>query len=532
MSLKSDAAFTSLSNLTLWYKIQDGDTLVLTDIPAIIPLRLNEFKKNWDFIKGDLINKIPTYRFPSLLRQHINDFSAFIEKQRTSKNINVNPLLSSSTLSQFYAVFDVIEIASVPISKEENDIIEAKIAEVNAYTRTDFQSIRNDINAAREELSDIVEGEDADYNATFDRSSVPSVRTASVFDILRMVSLQDGIRSVDFILANSFALDTVTIDPFALARANASNPDIEIPTGNSGFLARMQQGESLQSVAFRFLGDPDRWIEIAIANGLRAPYVDEVGESVPLIANGSGSQINVAAFDTNGNRNIEKFFIGQVLFLSSTTVIAPDQRTVISIKEVPVSGEIIVELDGEPDLEKFKINEVALVRVFKPNTINSNFFIMIPSAEEASNNAVIDVPFFLKSKGEDEKRAGVDLLLSPDKDLSFTSFNDLALSFGVENAAQAVQLKLETEQGSRIRHPAYGIPSTIGLRTQDIGELRNIIITGINEAIDADARFARVESLRVRYEIINGPASLIVNLVVRMAGSGTLIPLSFTVNNG
>ena len=46
--------------------------------------------------------------------------------------------------------------------------------------------------------------------------------------------------------------------------------------------------------------------------------------------------------------------------------------------------------------------------------------------------------------------------------------------------------------------------------------------------IEIDSRFERVETLRVSK---SGPAMLI-RLEVRMAGSGTVVPISFSVNTG
>ena len=172
-----------------------------------------------------------------------------------------------------------------------------------------------------------------------------------------MFQLNEAIRAVDFILANSFSLENSTVDPFALARTNANNPAIDIQTYFSGTLERLNYGEDLQSLAARTLGDPDQWIDIAITNGLKPPYIDEVGEKIPLISNASLNQINIAETNANNELNIDKLSVGQIILLQSDVETFAEQRTIQSIKQVPVSGEIILELEGEPNLERYKISE-------------------------------------------------------------------------------------------------------------------------------------------------------------------------------
>src|SRR5690606_24961551 len=108
-----------------------------------------------------------------------------------------------------------------------------------------------------------------------------------------------------------------------------------------------------QDLAARYLGDSNRWLDIAIANGLKPPYIDEIGEAISLISNGEGNQVNISEVDPSGRSNKDKLFINQVIFISSDTLKFAEQRRIISIKEVPISGELVVELSGEADLDKF-----------------------------------------------------------------------------------------------------------------------------------------------------------------------------------
>lgn len=525
MSLLSNA-FTSLSDLKLWLKNKSGDDLTLADIPGIIPLRYEYFKERWEFIKEDLVPQIETNEDPDSFNNAIANMSALIEVQRSSTNQTVNPFVRPTILTDFYPVFEAIPLTELPISKEEQTIIDRETNKVNGFIKRDFQDIKRKLQEARDEIGDVTGNTDSNYNLIFNRSAISKLRDISIKDINDTKRLQDGIKAVDFIIANSASMITnASIDPFALARENADNPALSIESGKSGRLVRMFYGDSLESLALRFLGSADRWIEIAIANGLKPPYVDEVGEAIPLLSSGSNNQLSLSKFDSNSVANIGKLYVGQSVFLSSDDLRLPEQRNIISIKEVPVSGEIILELNGEGDLAKYRKIDNAVMRIYKPNTVNSNFFVLIPTPIPL-DTSLQNLPYFLADKSDDEKQAGIDLAFNDDGDLVFNPTSDFQLSFGIMNAVQAIQIKMTTEQGQMFRHPEFGLASILGTKLDDPDAARDIVVQSINEMIEEDPRFDRVKKLTVR---LDGTAFL-VGLEVQMAGSNTTVPISFTVN--
>ena len=519
-------AFIAISELQLWYSLQAGSEITLANVSEIIPLRWVYFRDNWEFIKDSLIDSATTYEYPDLLRTQIASMSDLIEKQRNSQNTKVNPFSNSTILVDYYALWNNITVTSIPLTRQETTIVETKLNRVFRFIRTDFEDIRTKVTAARDELADVVGLSDDDYNNTTGRSSVTALKSVKVNDIVQMQVFQSTIKSVNYILANSQKLNTVQLDPFALARVNADNTDLQIATGRSVRLVRMNFGDNLQTLADRFLGDADRWLEIAIANGLKPPYVDEIGEAIPPISNGEDNKLNFAQTFA-GENTLDKLYINQPVFLSSDTIKFPEQRTILDIKTVPISGEIVLELSGDSDLDKFKISENSVMRIYKPNTVNSLFFVAIPTDQALTETQIGETPFFLESKSEDEKRAGVDLLIDESGDLVFSSNGDLQLNYGLSNALQAVKLKVLSERGQSKRHPEYGMPAIQGVKSNDPEAVKNTIVTGINEMIEADTRFDRIEQIDVKQGDKN---DFRVGLIVRLAGTGTLVPLSFKLN--
>jgi hypothetical protein len=527
-----DTAYNSIADLNFWFKNRSGEDLLLSDVPSLIPLRWPFFRDNWDFIKPKLLSNMNTYYDPGFLQEQISDFSKFIDAQRYLTTIN--PFQDIDTLYKFYAIFDNVSINGIDLTNQEIDILRSETLRVSNFAKNDFLNIRSNITAYRDVIADTKNLTDAEYNSVFNRSPVAGQVSATMVDINYLLYLQNSIKSVDFILSNLFAVDA-TVDPFALARANANNPAINIGQYQSGTLVKINYGESLESLAQRYLGSADSWLDIAIANGLKSPYIDENGETILLLSNGQNNQINLPQTDYLGNLNINKFYINQPIFLSSSTQVIPDQRTILNIRQIPVSGEIVLELDGDSNLGVYRIADGANVTVYAPNTINSRFYILIPSPEPLPDNRVDTVPWFLAKSAQDERRAKVDLAIDANGELNFTTNGDLNLSYGLDNAIQAIRLKIITELGSLPRHPNFGLVSVIGQKNSNIDAIKKTIVNSLTSQIAADNRFDRIETLAVNYMSSNktntGVAAITISMTVRLAGGSKVVPISFTVNN-
>src|ERR1035437_6453786 len=130
-------AYQSIANVNLWFKLQSGDKLVLTDVPAIIQLRWTYLRDTWNQLLPNLLNKVNSYAFPDLFKQQLSDFTSFIDIQRNNTAI-VNPLSDSNAIFRFYTVFDNITIQSINLTNQENTIIQDLTTAVKQYTKNDF----------------------------------------------------------------------------------------------------------------------------------------------------------------------------------------------------------------------------------------------------------------------------------------------------------------------------------------------------------------------------------------------------------
>lgn len=515
------------SNLTLWLKINTGDALVLTDMPEIVPMRWTYLRDNWSTLRPRLLNLASSTKDPDYFRFTLDDLTGFIDKQQLSTT-DVNPFANNSIFFRFYPVFDVIKLQSITLTNEEQTLIANKRATLQVYSKNDFLAIKKTLREFRDSLADLIGLSDPDYNAIYGRAPVKEQSVASITDLNLMLVIEQQLGIIDFILSNLFAIDTA-IDPFALARLNANNPEIDIGQHGSGKLVKLNSKEDLPSLAKRFLGNADKWIDIAIANGLKDPYVDEIGSELFFLTNGGENQINIAPVDTFGNENINKFYINQFVLIRSNTNPFPSQRIITGIRQVSLSGEIILSISGDPDMASYTLADSASIRVFKPNTINSSQYILIPSESRLSDARVEEIPWFLTGSTVSEKNTKVDLAIGEDGQLLFTTNGDLALSYGLDNAIQAIKIKMLTELGTNRRHPGFGLLNLVGVPTTQEEDVRATLVKVINEQVAADSRFDRVQSLDVARNAHTTAVGYDVTLVVKLAGSNTFLPITFIV---
>jgi hypothetical protein len=125
-----------------------------------------------------------------------------------------------------------------------------------------------------------------------------------------------------------------------------------------------------------------------------------------------------------------------------------------------------------------------------------------------------------KNLSEFEKSLGVDLKINQDGDLELNNLNDLKLVAGVQNAAQAVYVKLNVEPGGLVYHPELGTSLQIGEKTKNALEIK----TQILQSLTRDARFDNVDvTVQVLGDVI------LVDLRVTLANTGIEVPLQFAV---
>lgn len=139
----------------------------------------------------------------------------------------------------------------------------------------------------------------------------------------------------------------------------------------------------------------------------------------------------------------------------------------------------------------------------------------MPIFRKAENSAT-------KNLSEAEKALGVDLKLNEDNDLELNNLSDLKLVSGVDNAAQAVKIKLGIEPKGLVYHPSLGTALFIGSKITNLF----LVKTQILKSLTQDPRF---ENISVNITAENNV--IFVDIRITLTNTGTEIPLQFSVLN-
>jgi hypothetical protein len=294
----------------------------------------------------------------------------------------------------------------------------------------------------------------------------------------------------------------------------ASRSGIAFRVPRSKFAVPFPYGHSLEQLATRYLGDPDRWFEIAALNGLRAPFVDEVGFDLTLLTNGVDNQVTVAD-STN-------LYVGQPVWLNATTT-SRTRRHITKIDKISSSMSVIT-LDGDADLDRYTTMSSATLHAFLPDTVNSEMMVYIPSDIEAE-----DTDFQTKAvPGLDVfdqliNAGGFDLLLTNDNDLAITPDGDCRLAVGLTNIIQTARIRLSVVQGTLNRHPEFGLPVKVGVSTADVDA--STLLKSVQNLFADDPTFTGVTSASIRKV---GPA-VNIGMGVGIRGQSQVIPITFNL---
>lgn len=240
-------------------------------------------------------------------------------------------------------------------------------------------------------------------------------------------------------------------------------------------------GETLEQLARTYLGDPDRWHEVAALNQLRPPYVDEAGYRCYLVAAGWGSSVVLDGAAAG-------LLPGQEVELLSTTARAV-QATVLDTR--PHGATWLVTLDRPA--QAYRPQDGAYVHAYLAGTVHGGAPLWIPddgepAAEDfgARDPAAQGVDVLLRG-------SGTDLLQTPDGDLVVTPDGDFRYARGLALVTQVVREVVATPRGSKLRHPSFGFPELVGESVADVSA--RDVTAATKEAFADDPLFRGVEQV-------------------------------------
>jgi hypothetical protein len=507
------------SDLTLFFKLDNNDPLTLSDLPKIAEGRWYYFRDNWDFLKLGYLDRIQALenspgKTAALVQYGL--FEKLIDGQRASSQ---NPLSNRANIRKFKDLFDVILITDVPISQAEQAIIDREVQRIVQLQKEDFYQMRERVRIVHDKTTDSLGLGDTTYDKLLNRVGLPQILTFRFQDFQALSSLLEFKNTITGLIPTSFVSDERP-DPFLQIRNALNNPAIPMESYQTGFMVPFPAGSTLERLAAKYLGSPDNWMEIAVANGLQFPFVDEVGEKVMLVINGIANVVIIPLSESPNFGVDDEVFVGSAALPLS-------KRRIVKIEEDKNNNQLLLTLDGAANLQSYVTTQRAFVFHYKRNTVNSDKFIMIPAPGTVGFPINAQEPWFVKNLTQDLKSIGVDLALDLTNDIVFDNTGDLQLVYGIANAAQAANIKVNLKTRDLLREPLFGFEEIAGkYKNNEISE--SLLLLLLETALGGDDRFDGTDGFG--YTITD--STVYINASIKLAGGATSIPLTFQLPKG
>lgn len=434
--------------LVLLAKATTGATVTLADLPFRTQLDAASAVRSLAASSDAVLREV--FDRQDLQRGKTAPESGALDKSSPARRAFDDPL-------SLYTQFSGIAARTLKLPAKSKEEIAAEVSRVKRLQRVDFEAKQKLIKGLSYDFADSVGlGSDV-FNEGLGRVGRSPVRTADDDDFEALAAMNDMITLMDrLLLANEDrSADLSALDYVAgLARSSG----IAFTTPASKFSVPFPYGSSLEALAQTYLGDSGRWHEIASINGLRAPYIDEVGTKTYFVTNGAGNTAVVA--DASG------LYIGQPVTIGSNNI-SLSRRRVVGLWKMP-TGQWQVSFSGESDLSGFTSSAEAYLHAYLPDTVNSSQQLFIPSTNsvdpELINRGIPGVQSFQTVL----ERGGVDMALDSTGDIIVTPDGDTPWSVGLANIVQRIQTTARTVRGSMLKHPEFGLSVPVGSSTADV----------------------------------------------------------------
>jgi hypothetical protein len=423
-----------------------------------------------------------------------------------------------ATPAMYYTLLDQVPVSSLSLTAAQQNQVNEIINTASQLTVATLKQYRANILQLALQLSNNFGSGSAYYNALFNQTPLMPVNQPITLDQYEILdTLYEALASYDILTATT-QVDDLNIQnaiDYVAGLASTNGIEFTINGETSGkILVPVPYGLTIEGISARYLGDPQRWIEITTLNDLREPYIDENGFQLPLLSNGVGRQVVVASD--------QYLYLGQVVFLNSLTQ-PISARTVTGLKQLSPTS-VLVTFDGLANLNTFLLADRAYIQCYLPGTVNSQQKIFVPTdLPVPPESSIIPPPGTTTDPLTGLSK--VDWLLQSNGDLAINNYGDFRYSYGITEIMQALQVMFGTQAGKDLLNPNFGLnikPGTINadLQLQDL-------YNSINQMIAQDPRFSGISNLNI---MLNGP-TLGINLGVTIPGQTGVFPVSFALQN-
>lgn len=266
--------------------------------------------------------------------------------------------------------------------------------------------------------------------------------------------------------------------------------------------------DTIWSLAMRVYGDPSRFIDLVVINGLRAPYI--VADAANKVSGTLAWGESILAPTRRVASQVDPSLI------SSTVPTYSSVCTLTSVLKVLLIDATMRDIDWRTDqwigytvtLRSGLATEERRVVVANTTTqLTVNYDWTVPPAVNDEYQLTMVLFNAQRPVTEEAKAYGRDLLLKFNRKdgtttygrstatIVFNSRGDLATATGVDNMIQAVRLRSETEQGRHAFHKLFGLLLPIGRSWSEANALFYAYFA--RKSLIADRRITSVSKARI-----------------------------------
>jgi hypothetical protein len=465
------------------------------------------------------------------VRDQLNTIKSSANSQKSKLSSATDPSDPTGKIfknpNDSFKLFNNIKMDLLNPSSTVRDQIEAERLRVQQLTRHDFEKRRDQIMTFAANYAARVGAGNETYDRIYNRDDLTSIRETTDQDYAILAALNDAIMQMGRLAAYSDSNPQSNfVTGIEVVAGLAARSGVAFQKPVSKFAVPMPYGFSLEQLSLRYLRDANRWHEIATLNGLREPYVDEVGFDLELLTNAGSNYVTVS--------DVSNLYLGQPVTLYSNLESFRQAHhdgvtggilkcRIVSITKI-ADEYYRVELDTTgTDISVFTTTAESKLHAFLPGTVNSQQIIYIPSdrpsTQEDTSKSVPGVNDF------DHMLAlgGVDLLLDKDGDLVITPDGEAKLAFGLTNLVQYVRISLSTMKGSLLQHPDFGLEIQPGLSHADF--TAKDLLQSVKGMFRNDPAFTGVQAASV----LKQGAATQLTIAIGIAGYDQLVPITLDV---
>jgi hypothetical protein len=470
-------------------------------------------------VQTEFASAAPFSQATKPLKQQINDIETANRVRAGGSTVRSGLAGASPAQKLFdnpkdhFALMSQIDVKKLQLKPATRRNIQDEIERVRKLQRLDFERMRDQIQEVAQDFAASIGEGHATFDSTFSRPTITQTKQATDEDYNVLFSLNNVIMEMSRMAVSGPRASSARVQAVDFVAGLASRAGIAFRVPTSKFAVPFPYGASLEQVAARYLGNPNRFHEIVALNGLMAPYVDEEGFEISLSTNGYKNQVVV--------EDSSLLYKDQQITLTATGV-RPSKRRITSIEVVNPTMSF-VNLDGEPDLADFTTAADAKLHAFMPNTVNSQMMLYIPSTRVVDDELTTKSIPGINDYTQLMEAGGVDLQITQSGDAAIDDSGDWKLAIGLTNLIQRVRIAFATPKGSLPQHPDFGLGLIAGTSTADLDAKQ--LLSAARGMFGDDPDFAGVFAASVAK---SGP-SLRMSMSVGIAGQDVVIPVSVDI---